>query len=338
MHVRFRQLALILAIGLGMPWPAEASYADSAAEIPSQWPIGHMDAAGPVSQPVAPESWLHAGRDRLHRGALWLVEGVDRWFGDRPFAESGGGVSGSVYLSGLQRQEEGFSADLRFHLDVSMPNIDDRIVFFVGRDDPREVVAEQRERFAEEQRITGQTVPDSSTYFAGLGYLLRDNVQLRLGIRGGYKVYGQARLQGDWQLSPQQRVLLTETLFVAVEDGLGATTAFTHLRALGADSVLRSRTSGTVSTEIDGMDWSAALGWFWGGGNRREWALDGLAQGNTSVPVKVREYGVRSVVRAPVYEDWLVAELTVGRMFVRQDHDYKRRGQWLAGVGIEVFF
>lgn len=282
--------------------------------------------------------WLRSSRDYLSRRTFSLVEGVDRWFGDRPFVESGGRVSGSIYLSGLRREDTGFSPTTRFRLDVKMPNVDERLVLFLGRDDPNDVVTRQEDRLTEEQRSVTPAAPTDPRYFAGIGYWIQDNVQLRAGLSGRYRPYGQARIRGDWDIFDNQRLSLSETIFLGVDDGLGATTELTHLRYLGVQSVLRSRGSATVSTEIDGVSWNAALGWLWGQPERREWALDLLIQGNTQARVPTGEYGIRSIVRLPVYEDWLIAEFVVGRMYVRPNEDQARNGQWLAGVGLEMFF
>nr|WP_237251648.1 hypothetical protein [Thioalkalivibrio nitratireducens] len=282
--------------------------------------------------------WLETTRRGVDTTANWLVRGVDGWFGDKPFDESGGEVSGSVYVRGLQREDEGFKARVRFRLDVTMPNVNERAFVFLGRDNEAELVTDQPDTFRRAQLLLPESRTDDSTFFAGIGYFLRDNVSLRAGVRGGYKLYSQARYQKDWWPTEQSRLEFTETIFLAVRDGLGSTTALDYGYAFADDFGFRWRNSATFSTETDGVAWATALGTLKTFPKQRELSLDVLANGETDYDVSVREYGVRGIYRRPVYRDWLLGEVILGYFWPREDDDPDRREAWALGLATEMRF
>ncbi|AHE98927.1 hypothetical protein [Thioalkalivibrio paradoxus] len=338
-----RKWILGIAVGLSLAVPVLADAPDDDADEIAENPV-ELEGDPDVAVPRQPEDdgsrreWLETTRRGVDATANWLVRGVDGWFGDKPFDESGGEVSGSIYVRGLQREDEGFKARVRFRLDVTMPNVDERAFVFLGRDNEAELVTDQPDTFRRSQLLLPESRTDDSTFFAGVGYFLRDNVSLRAGVRGGYKLYGQARYQKGWWLTEQSRIEFTETIFLAVSDGLGSTTALDYGYAFADDFAFRWRNSATISTETDGFAWATALGTLHTFPEQRELSFDLLANGETGYDVSVREYGVRGIYRRPVYRDWLLGEVIVGYFWPREDDDPDRREAWAVGLAAEMRF
>lgn len=280
---------------------------------------------------------LTAARAGLHGSAYWLVENVDGWFGERPFDE-GGRVSGSLRLRGLYREDDGFSNDVRYRLRVQMPNVSETAFLFLGRDNEEELVRDESDAFAREQRLLPESGSDDQTFFAGIGFFLRDNLSFRVGVRGGYKLFAQARFRKNWWLTDDANLEFRQTIFLAVDQGLGTTSAVDYAYAFTPRTAFRWRNSATISTETEGADWSTSLGLFHAPGNERQLSLEVLARGETDAPVPTREYGVRGIWNQPVYRDWVIGELILGYFWPRDDEDPERRRSWAVGMGIEMQF
>lgn len=280
---------------------------------------------------------LTAARAGLYGSAYWLVENVDGWFGERPFDE-GGRVSGSLRVRGLYREDDGFSTDTRYKLRVQMPNVSETAFLFIGRDNEEELVRDESSEFSRSQLLLPESRSDDQTFFAGIGFFLRDNLSFRLGVRGGYKLFAQARYRKNWWLTDDANLEYRQTIFLAVEQGLGTTSALDYAYALTPRTALRWRNSATLSTETDGAAWSTSVGLFQAFGKERQLSLDVLAGGETDAPVPTREYGVRGIWSQPVYRDWVIGELILGQFWPRDDDDPERRRSWAAGLGVEMRF
>jgi len=331
------RLALMLAVGIcllaGQALAGNDTATDTGVEADAHGAPGAEEA---LEEPGGIEV-LTAARAGLYGASYWLVENVDGWFGDKPF-EEGGRVSGSLRVRGLYREDDGFSTDVRYRLRVQMPNVSETAYLFIGRDNEEELVRDESSAFARSQLLLPESGGDDQTFFAGIGYLLRDNLDLRLGVRGGYKVFAQARYRKTWWLTDDANLEFRQTLFLAVDQGLGTTSALDYAYALTPRTAFRWRNSATISTETDGAGWFTSLGLFQAFGQERKLSLEVLGGGETGARVPMREYGVRGIWGQPVYRDWVIGELILGHFRPKQDDDLEREGSWAAGLGIEVQF
>lgn len=281
--------------------------------------------------------WLDQGRVAVQRTTEWVARGVDGWFGDRPF-EDGGQVSGSVRLRSLWRQDGANRLGLTFRARLEMPNLKERSYLFLGQDNERDLITNQPEQFTREQQLLPERRREDQTLFAGLGYALREHIDLRLGVRGGYKVYAQARYRKRWQVTLQDRFDLRETVFWTGSERFGSTTAFDYEHARSPGFALRWRNAATISQRSDGLEWSSSVGAFRAVGPLRQVGVEVLINGATADKVGVREYGVRATWRQAVYRDWLMGELIVGHFWPRDDDDPVRRRSWAVGGSFEMLF
>lgn len=282
--------------------------------------------------------WLDTTRARTYQATYWFVKSVDSWFGDKPFEESGGQVDGSLYFRGLYREDQGIRSNLRFRLKVDMPNVSERAYLFLGRANEQELLDDRPDTFTRSQLLLPDDNKEDQTYFVGLAYALREALSFRVGVRGGYKLYTQLRYYHLWRLGQQSHLEFSQTLFLAVSDGLGTTSSASFSAPLSESRRVRWRNTGTISTETDGVDWSSALGIVQNLPQQSQLALDLLANGQSDAKIGVREFGVRGVYRRPVWKEWLVGELIVGHFWPRDDNDPVRGESWAVGGGVEMFF
>jgi len=280
---------------------------------------------------------LEITREGLHGSAYWLVANVDGWFGEKPFEERGR-VSGTLRTRALYREDDGVDTDFRVRLQVHMPNVSEWGYLFIGRDNERELIRDEDEAFRREQSLLPEGRDDDQTFFVGIGRVLRENLDLRLGVRGGYKLYAQARYRKTWWLTDDSNIDYRQTLFLAVAEGLGTTTGLNYALALDADTAFRWRNSATIGTETDGVEWSTSLGLFRTFGRQRELSFELLGKGNTEGTVLVEEYGLRAIYSRPLYRDWIIGELIGGYFWPRGEEDPERYETLAAGLGLEFRF
>jgi hypothetical protein len=337
------RLGIVLAIGIwllsaqGLSAEAGVTPYDALDEIPPSDDTSVEEAEPDEVDDTDEIKALTATREVLYDSAYWLVENVDSWFGDKPFEEEGR-VSGAVRVRLLYREDDGYSTDSRFKLRVKMPNLSERAYVFIGRDNEQELVTDQSGAFTREQLLLPESRSNDQTFFVGLGYAVRDNLDFRAGVRGGYKLYTQARYRKAWWLTEASNVDYRQTVFLAVDDGLGTTTSLDYAYAFNPRTAFRWQNSGTFGTETDGIAWSTSLGLFRRVGGHRELSVEALANGETDDRIDTREYGVRGIWRRPIHQDWVVGELILGHFWPREDDDPERQRSWAVGIGVELMF
>jgi hypothetical protein len=325
-------LWLLLSGLLSAPaWSSDATEAGAPSPADS-------DEESTRAEPAADEiDWLEDTREGVYDLSHWLVSGVDSWFGDKPFDESGGRVSGRVFFRVLERQDDSLDVDLRYRLRVEMPNVSQRASIIVGREDESDLVSGQ-EDFDQTQLVRSDSQSDDTTFFVGLGFLLRENLSFKLGVRSGYKVYAQARFRKTFSVAEASAFDFSQTFFAAVDDGVGLTTGLDYRQVFTDRTALHWRNSVKYSTETNGVEWRVRPEFIHALGRQRELFIDLPTEGETGSSVDVAEYGIRARYRQPVYKDWLFGELILGHFWPRDEEDPARRESWAVGAALELFF
>lgn len=279
---------------------------------------------------------LESARDYTFKGSYWLAREVNSWFGDAPF-EGNGRVSGYVRVNGLWDQRDGSKANVRFRLRVKLPNLQNRAYAFVGQDNKDEIVRDQPAAFSREQMLLRENGRQDQSFFAGLGYDLKDNIDFRVGFRGGLNPYVQARYRKDWQLSPRDIVYFRESLFWSVKDSVGSTTVVDYEHALTSSLIARWSTVGTITRRTHGFEWQTGVGLIKDFPGIRTASIETLVQGNTG-EVDVSNYGVRASWRQPVYKEWLFGKVTLGHFWPKDKEIRSRERAWALGASVEMHF
>jgi hypothetical protein len=301
--------------------------------------LGGCAALAPTAPRVDPATAeaIEATRSSVRQSAIWVARGVDSWFGDRPFKDGGSVHDGRLTLDLRHRQDDGFSADLRFNARFRLPNLEALGYLFVGRDNPRDVISDQPGAFTSTRRLAPGPAEDLS-FFAGFGREISDAVDFRLGFRGGLKPYAQARYRHPWQFGPDDRVEFRQTVFWSSDDRLGATAAVSVEHAWSPLLVARWLSAATVTQEQPDLGWQTRAGVHRGFGQERWLSVEALASGRRNTGVDVRDYGLQLGWEQPVYKDTLVGELIVGHFWPRPDAALPRGRAWAVGLGLKLHF
>ncbi|MFU2489753.1 hypothetical protein [Thauera sp. WH-1] len=279
---------------------------------------------------------LDTSREQVRGFSVWLGETVNDWFGDRPFEDGGRVTHGRLGLRTLWRQDDGFDTNVRFRARFDLPNLKDRAYVFVGRQNERELVSDQSEAFTREQLLL-ENQRSEQTGFAGLGVGFRENLDFRVGVRGGLKVFTQVRYRKQWQLSAQDRIEFRETIFWTNKDKFGSTTAFDYEHAFTPVLSLQWQNAATITEKTDDFAWGSSLGLFRRFGDDRMLSGEMVVTGETGAKENVDEYGVRMKWVQPVYRDWLIGEFIVGHYWPQRE-ERERERSWALGLNLEMRF
>lgn len=304
--------------------------------------LAAMICAGLVAPPVAAQeaaaedNWLVEGRGMVRSFTESVARHVDGWFGDKPF-EQGGRVSGSIGFKVLTRQHESPDKSVSFRARLDLPNLEDKAYLFFGRENEDELVTDQPEEFRRRQLLLPEDDRDEQTLFAGIGYALRDAFDFRAGVRGGYKVYAQARYKKEWQLSQHDGIALRETLFWKPSDGFGSTTSLNYSHALSNTVALRWLNAATNSQDTEGWAWSSSVGVYKYYKKDHAASVEAIVSGAAHADDTPSEYGVRATWERPIYRDFTILELSLGHFWPQGDSDDARK-HWAFSLGVDVYF
>ncbi len=339
-----RRVALLALVLLARCASASTTTADAA---PAATPAASAGAAAPSDAgPAAPtatapqtetDEVFDSAREGVRSTAIWLASGVDSWFGDRPFTEGGKVSDGRLSLNVLAQQGERPSVNVRFNARFRLPNIDRLTYVFVGRDDRQEVITDTPGALSKEDLLQPVS-PEDRMFFAGLGRPLNDAVDFRLGVRGGLKLYAQARYRGLWQPGPRDAVDFRQTVFWTLADRIGSTTAASYEHLVSPTLAVRWLSAATITQALPKFVWSSIVGSYKSFGDQRLLSLEALVNGQQGSGVGATDYGVQARWEQPVHQDWLIAGIVVGRFWPRPDVTSVRRGDWALGVSVRMRF
>lgn len=306
-----------------------------AALIPSAAALAGEEPSEPTSPLVEAAT---SARQSLRSTAEWLARGVDSWFGDHPFEDGGSVRNGRFQLRLLLRERKSPDLGARFNASFRLPNIERRTaLFFLGRDDPREVVTDQPQALTRERHLQRED-SRSDAFFAGLGVDTGGGFDVRVGLRGGPKPYAQVRYRHEWPLGPTDRLDFRETVFWTHADRVGSTTALSYEHDFSATLVGRWLHAATYTQRSQRFEWSSNLGLYRFFGDQRLLSTEALFRGREGGGVNIEEYGLQLSWEQPLHEDWLLGEVSLGHFRERETAAEPRRGLWALGLTLKIRF
>ena len=333
--LRRKHTASLLVLCTCLPWPAIAQTVETSSLSPEQ--IREVTPPEQTQPALLSDSTILEFRSGVRNSVEWLASGVDSWFGDIPFSEGGKITDGEIGLTLYKREDEPKSLGLRFKARFTLPNLESYQYLFVGNDDRRAIVSDQPDTFTRQQQLLRREKRDNA-FFAGIGATLRDNLDVRLGFRGGLKPYGQVRYRHIWNVNPNQRLEFRETLFYSIADRFGSTTALTYEYALSPGLTARWLHAITATEKSRSTNWSSSAGVFKSFGRQRQLSLEALFNGEIGQPVRVQDYGLQTKWSQPIHKDYVVGELVVGHFWPRKDPLQNRTRAWAMGAGVTLKF
>lgn len=272
--------------------------------------------------------------------ALWF----DGLFGDHQHVKSARGAYGRLDLNVFHSEYYGSDARVRFNARVDLPNLENRLSVFIGREEEDSFVRDRSEGFALRSRFP--RFEDRDETIAGLGYSLPSSERFKTDLRAGVRLRGirpprlfaQTRVLFNAYSDERNLVHLRTTPFINSEDGLGVTSSLDYTHVLDDRHLLRWGTIGTVSQNTDGLDWRSALILYQALRKKRALAYETFVRGETELPVPLKEFGVQTVYRQPLAKERLFGELILAYTFPKEEPGERREGAFGVGFGLELPF
>lgn len=279
--------------------------------------------------------WLEKTRKATYNFTFSTVRAVDNWFGELPFEENGGKVSGNLRLRYLWKQTEGSNITPRFRLQAHLPNTKDKAYVFIGRDNKQEELKDQPENLSREQLLQSENSREEDSFFAGVGYLLAESIELRLGVHNGWKGYVQARYQTDWSLTENTRFIFRESIFWSIYDHLGSTSVLNLEHQLKSDLLIRWSNSGTITQRSSTFSWYSSISLHQSYSEQRFSSIEYIIKGRTKDSA-LYDYGVNVSWGQPIYKTWLRGKFTLGHFWPKKREE--RRTSWAIGASVDLLF
>jgi hypothetical protein len=324
---------------------AAAAFAQPAPEVTPAAPActapcsatGAAELPAVEAQPSATQEAMEATRRWARSGSQWLARSVDSWFGDKPFEDGGKVTDGLLSVGVFKRQDQGADFDVRFNAHYRLPNAERFTYLFIGRDDRRNVVQDVPDAVRQQQLLLPDRSVDRS-FLAGLGVLVRDSIDFRIGLGGGLRPYAQARYDRPWAVAPGHLVDFRETVFWSQADRFGSTTALSYDLALTPTVAFRWLNVATITQVSRNVGWSSNLAAYKSLGHQRLLSFEALANGTGTrgTGVGTSDFGLLVRWEEPVYGNWLSVEFVGGHFWPRPDATSERGRAWAAGANLKM--
>lgn len=302
------------------------------------------DTSADKSNQDVPYHWL----DRTHQvlyDTMWhSAQHVDRWFGsvkDETVYEQ---LYGSIAPALLYTQYDSIRAQMRFNMNIPLPQINDRFHAFVGRFDPNEFITERDEPSGAFPRTYGPQTQDQT--LLGIGYHQQERAQqgghfdagagIRLAlpmdpyIKGSY-VFEHGR-------SETGLFSVRETLYWQHSDGAGATTRLDLEHIYAVHWLVRYTASATRSQESQGLRGYSSVLVLHDLPDRRAVAFEVGFDGQTEAEAPLHDYGMKVAYRKGILRRWLVMEVRTSIDWPKDFAWQHRKASLGVGIGFEMLF
>ncbi|MGH8730414.1 MAG: hypothetical protein ACREVF_01715 [Burkholderiales bacterium] len=288
---------------------------------------------------------LDWSRRQLHRGICASVRWFDGFFGEQRYDEAAKKVRGRVVYTVEQRQGVGIDGRLRFRLQVSTPNLNKRMNFFVESGDERNSVLSRTDGVTEGDTTQPTSATQEDTLRIGFGYdsIKKENESLtfRLGLRiqdGEPAPAARARYQREFLRTDISQWRFTETFFWRKVEGWGETTALDYEYKINEPTLARWFNDGTWSQSTLGLSWRTGITLFRNLGNAKAALAEVRIEGQTDAAVNVSTYGERLAYRQTLGRKWLLGEVYTGYDWPKSSPGEVRHSQLYVGVTLEILF
>jgi hypothetical protein len=317
---------------------------DPSTAPPAAPPIAAPDTAPPpeATGPQPDHQWL----DRTQKDVQDIVDHsaqrLDRMFGPE-YDEAGyHHAVGSISPALLWSEFDGFQPKLRFHVDVPLPQINERFNAFIGRVNRDEYVSERDPQSGAFERQYGPASDEQT--IAGVSYHTPETQGSRWDAGAGVRLrfppdpYVKGSYVYELGKSDTGLLSLRQTLFWQTSEHVGFTSRADLEKVFWDQWLVRWTTSATISQQSDGVFGYSAVRALRGLPNRRAIAVEVGFDGETNTPVPLHEYGIKAAYRQSVMRDWLILELRSSFTYPKDDPSQPRKPSWGVGVGFEMFF
>lgn len=301
------------------------------------------------SQPhcVEAEESDEALLDRTQRTVYEVMENTTRWF-DGFFGESrlseGEHVSrGTVRVSGLWDQRDGFDSRFNLRARFALPALQDRGRLILGRGDSEDIIDGTTNEAVDSLPGSFDQNRDDD-WLIGLGFNrsgdMSRGVDFGVGIRLANPPEPYVNMTYRWYKTWDNALSFRARprAFWQYQRGAGVTMDSDLDYALSETLMLRWANSLAVEDRVEGLGWRSDLIAYQGLTNRRALAYGVFAQGETSAEVELQNAGLEIRYRQRVAREWFFIELAAGLSWPREFLIEQRESNFGAGITFEMRF
>jgi hypothetical protein len=267
-----------------------------------------------------------------------LARRVDSWFGNKPFSEGGKVSDGQVSLNLYSRQDQATDSSVQFNARFKLPNVEANTYLFTGRDNSAGLITDKPATFATKQQLLQPDSAADRTFFAGLGRVVSDSVDARIGLQGGLKLFAQGRFRQSWTPTADDELEFSETVFLTLADHLGSSTALSYQHRYSPTWVARWLNAVTVTQTDTNAEWNGSLGVYRSMGQQRLLSMEILASSKQNTGLPLTDYGLQIRWEQPVYHESLIGEIVLGHFWPQSVAANARATAWAIGTGVKMRF
>jgi hypothetical protein len=285
--------------------------------------------------------------DRTQRTVYELMENTTRWF-DGFFGQSrlseGEHVSrGTLRVSGLWDQRDGFETRFNLRARFALPALEDRARLILGRGDSEHIVDGTTNEAVESLPGAFDTHRDDE-WLLGFGFNRSGDMSRGLDFGVGVRItnppdpyvnvtYRWAETwDNSWSFRARART------FWQNQRGTGVTLDSDLNYAVSPTLILRWASNLGVEDRIEGLGWRNDVIAYQGLSNNRGLAYGVFAQGQTAAEVELQNIGVDLRYRQRLAREWFFIELAIGVSWPREFLDEQRESNLGLGVTFEMQF
>jgi hypothetical protein len=300
------------------------------------------DTAPEATGPQPDHQWLDRTQQGVQDLATHSAQHLDRLFGPEEDEAPYRAATGSIAPAVLWDEFNGWQPKVRFHVDLPLPQMNERFNAFIGRVNRDEYVSESAPQSGAFERQYGP--PSDEQTLAGVSYHTPTKQGGRFdagtGVRLRFPLDPYLKGSYLYELGKSQTGLLSlrQTVFWQNSEHAGFTTRADLERVFADKWLVRWTTSASISERSDGVFGYSSIRALRGFPNRRAVAVEIGFDGETNSPVPLHEYGIKAAYRQSVMRDWLVLELRSSLTYPKEQPGQSRQPSWGVGIGFEMFF
>ena len=303
------------------------------------------DAEEPVC--VETETTDEALLDRTQRTVYEVMENTTRWFdgffGQSNLSEEEHVSRGTLRVSGLWDQRDGFNTRFNLRAKFALPALEDRARLILGRGDTEDIVDGTTNEGVE--GLPGSFDDDrDDEWLVGLGFNRSGDISRGLDFGVGVRITSPPdpyvnvtyrwieNWDNSWSFRSRARV------FWQNQRGTGVTLDSDLNYAVSPTLMLRWASNFGVEDRVEGLGWRNDIIAYQSLSNNRGLAYGVFAQGETAAEVELRNFGVDLRFRRRLAREWFFIELAIGVSWPREFVDEQRESNFGAGVTFEMQF
>lgn len=272
----------------------------------------------------------------VDRSALW----IDSLFADEIDPADYPGSYGSLTISPVWDEHDGFEIDSSFRANLVFPHAEKRLSAIIGRGNFDDFINDTQQT---RPTVIRRNDPDEE-WMVGLGFdpyvEAEHSLSFGAGFRGGLDLdaYVRARYRYETILGDASEMTLQSVGFWRDSDGFGVAQTIDHEKMFDERWFNKFWIRGTFAERTDGVRWHASNKLYFMYHPERAVGGEVWWYGETRHEVPMQDYGLRALHRSRFKREWLYLESWVGVHWPRELVTEPRKPRWIVGVELEMLF